>query len=311
MNKKNSIIILASLFFLFILCMLFIKKDSSHQTDKPFILCTTGIIGDTIQRIVGGTAHVHSLMGPWIYPHLYKAREGDVHRLANADIIFYNGLHLEGKMAHALEQMNRYTPSIALSDVLPVDSLLQTEVGGIYDPHIWHDVTLWIKIVEYATSCLCKRWPENSKLYATNSQKLCEELRTLDAYIRKQIATIDSKKRILITAHDAFSYFGKRYGMEVVGLQGVSTDAEISTSAIQELVDYLVEHQIHAIFVESSIPKRSIQAVHDAATARNWYIIIGDELYSDALGDADSGAHSYGAMIRSNVDAIVHALTTT
>lgn len=118
------------------------------------------------------------------------------------------------------------------------------------------------------------------------------------------------KKRILITAHDAFSYFGRRYGMEVVGLQGISTDAEISTSAIQELVDYLVEHRIHAIFVESSIPKRSIQAVHDAASARNWYIVIGDELYSDALGDAESGAAHYGAMIRSNVDAIVHALTT-
>lgn len=193
MTKKISSVV--ALFFGIILCIFLLnKKYSFHQENKPFILCTTGIIGGTVQRIVGDTAQVHALMGPGIDPHLYKAREGDVHRLANADMIFYNGLHLEGKMAHVLEQMNRYAPSIALSDTLPTTALLQTEVDGIYDPHIWHDVILWIKIVEYATTCLCKRWPEQAELYTQNSQTFCEELHALDAYARKQIATIDPKK---------------------------------------------------------------------------------------------------------------------
>lgn len=308
MNKK-TLLFTVVLILVIGLSALFFKKDSLQQQNKPFILCTTSIIGDTIQQIVGDTAQVYCLMGPGIDPHLYKAREGDLHRLANAAIIFYNGLHLEGKMAHVLHQMNHYTPSIALSDALSTTSLLQTEVDGIYDPHIWHDVILWVEIVKYATACLCKQWPEHADIYNQNAQVACNQLSDLDQYVRKQLSTIDASKRILVTAHDAFSYFGKRYGMEVVGLQGVSTDAEISTGAIQDLVAYLVDKQIHAIFIESSIPKRSIQAVHNAAAARNWYVTIGQELYSDALGDADSDAHTYYAMIRHNVDAIVQALT--
>jgi len=305
----KKIIIVISICLAVALLPFFLKKTSLTQSHtKPFILCTTSIIGDTVKQIVGDTAEIYTLMGPGIDPHLYKAREGDVHRLAHADIIFYNGLHLEGKMVHVLHQINSYTRSAAVADALKPEQLLSAGVGDTYDPHIWHDVICWIQVVEYITATLCSRMPEYSAKYEKNSRIFSAQLHELDKYIKSKIAAIPESQRILITAHDAFGYFGKRYGMQVVGLQGVSTDAEISTSDVQNLVDYLVANQVHAIFIESSIPKRSIQAVHNAAAARDWYVIIGEELYSDAIGDAESSANSYSTMIKHNIDAIVQAL---
>lgn len=312
MNPSPTKIIIVSLFFLLPPIVWLIFTNNSfirHHDRKPFILCTTSMIADTVKQIGGDKIDAHGLMGPGIDPHLYKAREGDVHRLAQADIIFYNGLHLEGKMANVLQQMKSYTKSIAIGDALSREELLSAGIDDLYDPHIWHDVTLWMKIVAHITTIMCEQKPENSNFYKKNSENFCEQLKELDIYIRKTLEAIPPEQRILITAHDAFSYFGKAYNVQVVGLQGISTDADISTRDIHDLVDYLIDHRMHAIFIESSIPARSIQAVYDAAAARNWSIIIGEELFSDALGDVQSGAHSYITMIKHNVDAISKALS--
>ena len=272
-NKKQ--ILFFGIFVAPILFLTLVRTNIDYeQHTKPYILCTTSIIGDTVQQLVGDTVEIHTLMGPGIDPHLYKAREGDVHRLARANIIFYNGLHLEGKMAHILHQMNSYTASIAVADALDAQDLLDAGIEGIHDPHIWHDVILWIKVVKHITSILCAKIPQHAQLYQNNAHALCTQLQELDHYIKNKIATIAENKRILVTAHDAFSYFGKRYGMSVVGLQGVSTDAEISAGDVQNLVDYLVEQQLHAIFIESSIPQRSIEAVqcrYSTQLVRNYW----------------------------------------
>lgn len=275
---------------------------------KLRIVCTTGMIADTVSCIAKEHASVHALMGPGVDPHLYKAREGDVHRLAQADLIFYNGLHLEGKMAHLLEQMNDYVHTAAVSKALSKEDLLDAGVEGLYDPHIWHDVVLWIKIARLVTQELIEVDPAHAQEYSINGQAYINDLEALDRWVRQQIATIPQEKRVLVTAHDAFSYFGASYGVEVVGLQGVSTDADVSTRDITTLVDFLIERSIHALFLESSIPARSIEAVHQAAQARGWGITLGSELLSDALGDADAGGNTYIDMIRSNVQAMVHSL---
>ena len=311
MKQPVSFIVLLSLMLTLMLSSIYyFHKDTApltHDPNKIRILCTTSMITDTVKQIGGDCVEVHGLMGPGVDPHLYKAREGDVHRLAQTHIIFYNGLHLEGKMATILESMQQYTPSIALGKALDPKELITFDTG-ICDPHIWHDVQLWIQVVRTVSATLAEHDPKHSNYYQQNTNNYIAQLTDLNTWIQHHIDTIPEHQRILITAHDAFSYFGKRYGMQVIGLQGISTDAEISTNDIQQLVDLLVEKQIKAIFVESSIPKRSLQAVQQAAAARGWPIILGDELYSDALGNDD--ASTYIGMIKHNVRAIVNGLSS-
>lgn len=272
------------------------------------IVATTSMLADAARNIVGDYITVHGLMGPGVDPHLYRARESDVHTLAAADMVIYNGLHLEGKMGQVLEGMQRFTHVCAVAHTLKKEQLRAAEFDGLYDPHIWFDVVLWIEVVRYIQQQIIALDAEHVDVYQKNGDEYIMQLQQLHAYVQQRVNTLPVNKRILITAHDAFGYFGARYGFEVVGLQGLSTDCDISTKDIQQLADFIVEKQISTIFVESSIPQRALVAVQNAVRARGWNVAIGPELYSDALGDEQSDASSYIAMVKYNIDAIVSSL---
>lgn len=307
----SYIIFLLVIFFALYCGLAFFSKktvNTVYQKKKLKVVCTISMITDAVKALGQDHISVTGLMGPGIDPHLYKAREGDVHKLAQADLIFFNGLHLEGKMGDVLNAMNKKIATKAVAEVIPTTLLIEGDFQETFDPHVWHDVSLWLFIVQEIQKVLIEHDPEHAKYYQTNAKNYIQRLQDLDNYIKEQIKRLKPEQRILVTAHDAFHYFGKAYGFTVVGLQGISTDAEISTNDIQRLADYIVEKKVHAIFVESSIPERNIQAVQKAVQARNWEVIIGPELFSDALGDERSDAGTYLGMIKHNIDAIVTTL---
>lgn len=280
-----------------------------RQPGRLYVVCTTGIVADMVATIGGDCVCVDALMGPGVDPHSYRARESDMHKLAQADIIFYHGLHLEGKMASVFAQMDcGNAHMVNVSDGIPKEFLRIDEGELVCDPHVWHEVRLWRYAADFVGKALVAKDAVNRKVYEENTRTYRAALDELDTYICTQVAMVPPKQRILITAHDAFSYFGQAYGFEVVGLQGISTDSEISTHDIRRVVDVIIGNDVPALFVESLIPQRTIQAVKDAVNARGKQVAIGDELYSDALGDAASGADTYIGMIKHNVDALVRAL---
>lgn len=280
-----------------------------EKEDTIAVLCTTGIIADAVAHIGGDKVRVQALMGPGVDPHLYRAREGDIHALIGADIVFYNGLHLEGKMGDLLEKMRNLATVVAVADCLPKEQLRESEFEGMYDPHIWHDVSLWRSVVKYIGLQLAQYAPLHTQYFMEKAQQYSDELTLLDDWIQQRIVSIPSEKRILVTAHDAFGYFGDAYGIEVVGLQGMSTDADISTADIQDLVHMLVDRNVPVIFIESSVPQRTVQAVQEACAYRGSSIQIGDELFSDSLSDHTGPAATYTALMKHNVHAIVKGLS--
>lgn len=302
------------IFFLSVACMasmlIFFSRHQKKDLHQGLsIVATTSMLADAVCNIVRDTdVQIYGLMGPGVDPHLYRARESDVHKLAAADLVVYNGLHLEGKMGQVLEGMQRFTAVVNASDALDKTLLRQADFEGLYDPHIWFDVSLWISVVGYIQEKIMALDPDCADIYKKNGDEYIVQLELLHAYVQQRVTEIDTKRRILITAHDAFGYFGQAYGFTVVGLQGLSTDSDISTRDIQKLADYIVENRIPTIFVESSIPERSIIAVQNAVKAQEWQVGIGAELYSDALGDEESGTASYSNMVKYNINAIVDAL---
>ncbi len=308
---NNNRIWLITCIISFVTISIFMRRDYASEASFSHtytIVTTTSMLADAVRTIVGDKVTVHCLMGCGIDPHLYRARENDVHKLAAADLVIYNGLHLEGKMGQVLEGMNRFTKVINASDAIDREKLRVADFENLYDPHIWFDVELWISVVESILEAIIVLDPVHAVMYQKNGDAYIAQLKKLHEYIQQRVNEVDLKKRILITAHDAFGYFGDAYGFEVVGLQGLSTDSDISTKDIQELADYIVQKQIPTIFVETSIPQRSLIAVQQSVAAQGWQVTMGDELYSDALGDAVSAADSYIGMIKHNVDTIVHAL---
>jgi manganese/zinc/iron transport system substrate-binding protein len=306
----KKIVALSVVVFLMSL-LLYMQRD--HNTQMPshkqlIIVATTSMLADAVHNIVGDQIMVHGLMGPGIDPHLYRAKESDVHKLAAADLVIYNGLHLEGKMGQVLHGMQRFTRVCAAADALQKEQLRCAEFDNLYDPHIWFDVLLWIEVVRYIQQSVIALDPEHADVYQKNGDEYIAQLEQLHKYVQQRVNELDVHHRILITAHDAFGYFGARYGFEVVGLQGLSTDCDISTKDIQQLADFIVEKKTPTIFVESSIPQRALVAVQNAVHARGWNVQLGAELYSDALGDERSGASSYVAMVKYNIDAITNSL---
>lgn len=288
--------------------MQFYTVPDRNITDKKIVIVTTTtMITDVVKEIVHDKAIVYGLMGPGVDPHLYRARESDVHKLGSADIIFYNGLHLEGKMAEVLEGMNHFTRTVAVTKNIDRADLRLVEFG-MYDPHVWFDVKLWSSVVQTICDELVCFDSDNAETYKQNNKIYQQRLFDLDNYIEKKIATVDREKRVLVTAHDAFGYFGDRYGCDVVGLQGLSTDAEIGTQDIRMLADFIVQKKVPVIFTESSISERSILALRNAVAARGWLVVTGPELYSDALGDFSTHAYDYCGMIRYTIDTIVDSL---
>lgn len=298
-----------------IICLItgyFWKKQRSAESPgshKSFcVVCTTGMIADVVKHIAPDHVQVIGLMGPGVDPHLYRVKESDLHHLAHADIIFYNGLHLEGKMVDVFEQIDS-AKVVAVGKAIDKKDLIESSFQGVYDPHIWHDVALWKSVACLIGNSLAQMDQEHASLYQENMQKYCKTLDDLIVFIQQQVERILPSQRILVTAHDAFQYFGRAYGFQVVGLQGISTDSDINTRDIQRLADYIEQHKIKAIFVESSIPQKNIQAVQRAVQARGWKVTIGPELFSDALGDESKQAHTYIGMIKHNVVSIVSALS--
>lgn len=287
-----------------------IACQDSPRTHGKKVLATTNIIGDVCRVLTANTdsIEVASLMGPGVDPHLYKASQGDVAALGQADLIVYNGLHLEGKMTDIFKKL-QHKPRVALADSLPKESLINTsEYAGNYDPHVWFDPLLWELCVNELAESLKALSPRQASVVEANRQAYLEALHQVHQDNLKSIANIPPKNRVLITAHDAFKYYGARYGIEVRGLQGISTTAEYGIQDVSELVLFIVEHEIPAIFVESSVPKRSIEAVIQGAKARQFNLRLGGELYSDALGGKGSGADTYLKMLRKNTITISSSL---
>ena len=276
---------------------------------KVRTVATTGMIADIVSNVGGDRVEVEALMGPGVDPHLYKASEGDVLRLGRADVIFYNGLHLEAKMAEVIEKMSDRTRVVAVTDGIDRDSLLRPAAfEGQYDPHVWFDVGMWMQATEAVRDALITLDPGSADLYRANADRYLGELEALQAYVRERAATVPPEQRVVITAHDAFNYFGRAYGFDVRGLQGVSTASEAGAADVRELAAFMAERKIRAIFIESSVPVRNVEAVQAAVRARGWEVAIGGQLYSDAMGTAGTPDGTYQGMVRHNIDTIVDAL---
>jgi manganese/zinc/iron transport system substrate-binding protein len=268
------------------------------------------MIADIAQVVAGEHVKVRGLMGPGVDPHLYKASAGDVELLSGADLIFYNGLHLEGKMSEIFEQMKkRGIDTVAVTDGID-RSLLETppQFQGNHDPHVWFDVTMWMTAVGTVRDTLISKDPGNADYYRSNTEAYLKELSALNEYVKSKAALLPEDKRVLITAHDAFNYFGRQYGFEVRGLQGISTVSEAGTQDVQNLAAFIVEREIPAIFVESSVPPKFIEAVQAAVESRGFDVKVGGSLYSDAMGNPGTPDGTYIGMIRHNIDTIVGAL---
>ena len=285
-------------------------KSEKQESGKLKVATTTTMITDLIHHIAKDSIELEGLMGSGVDPHLYKASEGDVNKLGGADLIFYNGLHLEGKLVEVFEKMEDYgIHTVALSDALDPSTFISSEAfQGNYDPHIWFDIDNWIAIGEYAMETLSEADPKNAAYYKGNWTTYRTQLTELKSQIRAKIDELEPSQRILVTAHDAFNYFGKAYGFEVVGLQGLSTATEAGVKDVQNISNFIIEKKVKAIFVESSVPKRTIEALQAAVESKGNEVAIGGTLYSDALGDAGSKEGEYIGMFLHNVNTMVDAL---
>ena len=283
--------------------------DDPSATTRLNVVATTGQINDAVLNIAGEAVNLTGLLGPGVDPHLYVPTESDVGTFGNADIIFYNGLHLEAQMVRVLEQMEkRGTTVLAVGETLPEDRLLDW-AGGTYDPHVWNDPSLWAIGVEAIRETLIEADPANADLYRQNAAAFLAEIAETDTFVEEQIARIPVDKRLMITAHDAFGYFAQAYGLEVAGLQGISTESEAGTADVQNLATMIVERQVPAIFVETSVSPRNIEAVQEAVRAQGFAVEIGGSLFSDALGDPGTPAGTYTGMLRHNAQTLADALS--
>ncbi|WP_406685441.1 zinc ABC transporter substrate-binding protein [Seonamhaeicola sp. MEBiC1930] len=294
--------------FLIALSLFFNCKNEKKDTSKLNVVTTTTMITDLAQHIGGNHINLKGLMGSGVDPHLYKASEGDVTKLVNADVIFYNGLHLEGKLVEVFEKMKN-KKTVAISDVLDKNTLIGSDYfASNYDPHIWFDIDYWKKVTEYVVKTLSQEVPEKKELFITNGKIYLDKLETLKQTVETSIETLPKEQRILVTAHDAFNYFGKSFDFQVVGLQGLSTATEAGVQDVQNLAKFIIENKVNAIFVESSVPKRTIEALQAAVKSKDHEVTIGGTLYSDALGDEGTDEGTYIGMYEYNVNTIVNAL---
>jgi len=285
------------------------REASPAEDARPHVVTTIGMITDITQRIGGERIRVTGLMGPGVDPHLYKASAGDVRTFGSADLILYGGLHLEAAMAELLSEMDGRIRTRAVTDDIDRDLLLTPpEFQGQHDPHVWFDVALWITAARTVTDALVELDPDGAGDYRQRSDALLAELTELEAWVHARVSELPEARRVLITAHDAFNYFGRAYGFRVEGLQGLSTVAEAGTGDVQRVVSLILELGVPAIFVESSIPRRTVEAVQAAVRARGQDVEIGGLLFSDAMGDPGTDEGTYAGMVRHNVNTIVTAL---
>jgi manganese/zinc/iron transport system substrate-binding protein len=284
-----------------------VEVRSTYRGEGPIdAVCTTGMVADLARNIGGERVRVTALMGEGVDPHLYKASPGDVARLDGAALILFSGLHLEGKMGELFARLARRKPAFALAEHLPPAEVLQVE--GAYDPHVWFDVSLWRKVSDTVRDVLVAYDPPHAEGYRSRHKAYAAKLDELHAWAKRELETVPTKQRVMVTAHDAFRYFGRAYGVEVRGIQGVSTESEAGLRDVNALVDFLKERKIKAVFVESSVSERNVTAILEGCAARGHAVKIGGELFSDAMGKDGTPEGTYEGMVRHNVRTIVEAL---
>lgn len=286
------------------------NKTEKKAGEKLTVVTTTTMITDLVQQIGGDLVEVNGLMGAGVDPHLYKASEGDVNKLYNADIVIYNGLHLEGKLVEVFEKMERTGKTqVALAEGLDKSGLIGSDYfASNYDPHVWFNISYFKEFAQQVAATLATADPENKEQYLQNQTQYLEKLSQLEASVKAKIETLPKEKRILVTAHDAFNYFGKAYEFNVVGLQGLSTATEAGVQDVQRISQFIIDNKVKAIFVESSVPRRTIEALQQAVLSKGNEVNIGGSLYSDALGNPGTDEGTYIGMFIYNVNTIVDAL---
>ncbi len=301
--KKYAILFM--MIFTLLACNQIVKDDG-----KFHIVTTTSMITDLVKNIGGDKVVVEGLMGAGVDPHLYKASEGDVTKFANADMILYNGLHLEGKLVDVFERMQRQKiKAVAVSDALAKDQLLSSTLfESNYDPHIWFDVNNWMKITVFVAEQLSIAMPEHKDEFKANAEKYLVELEALKAQLEAEIETLPQDQRRLVTAHDAFNYFGRAFNFDVVGLQGLSTATEAGVQDVQKTAGYITKHKVKAVFIESSVPRRTVEALQASVNSKDHQVKIGGTLFSDALGNPGTPEGTYIGMFKANVHTIVTSL---
>lgn len=296
--------------------------DEHFHADRPIepfagqypirVVCTTGPVTDMLREIGGEHVEVTGMMGPGVDPHLYRAVPSDIERLQSADVIFYNGLHLEGRMADLFEKLARRKPTFAVTHALVEagDPRLRKppEFEGYYDPHVWHAPLIWSDCAQYVTSVLSQLDPAHREDYERRGDSYQRQLIELDQYCRDQLAQIPRPQRALVTAHDAFGYFCIAYDMESMPLGGISTEDQVAIGRMDDVVRFLVDRKIKAVFVESAVAPRIVEALVEPCRKAGHEVQIGGELYADALGPPALGTDTYVGMLRANVDTIVQAL---
>ena len=288
------------------------RSDTDGSAEPYKIVCTVGMITDIVVNLVGDYAEVEGIIGEGIDPHLYKPTRGDVIKLSQADVVFYNGLLLEGKMTDILvgiASKGKLVKAVTEAILVETDYLLEKDDGSAYtDPHVWMDVSGWLRAIPVVAETLAVYDPENAEAYHSKAAFYAEQLEALDAYAKEAMSTIPESQRVLVTAHDAFQYLGRAYGIEVRGIQGISTESEAGVRDLEDLVDFIVKRQIPAVFVESSVADKNVRALVEGARARGHAVIIGGSLFSDAMGQAGTYEGTYIGMIDRNVTTITNAL---
>lgn len=276
------------------------------------VTCTVGMVADIVRQVAGDKADVENIIGEGVDPHLYSATRSDLGKLRRADIIIYSGLMLEGKMTDSLIKIGRKRPVYAVTERLDEKNLLSPkEFKGHHDPHVWMSAAIWKECTETVAVVLGEFDPANREYYRSNYLRYAKELEALHAYAVKAMATIPERSRVLVTAHDAFNYFGRAYGIEVRGIQGISTESEAGIKDINRLVDMIVKRDIKAVFVETSVSEKNVRALVEGAADKGKTVKIGGYLFSDAMGKPGTYEGTYIGMIDHNVTTVVRALGGT
>lgn len=315
MRRTTHFLVSKTKSFLFVFVLAFsvlrvgpVQGDTFRGSYPIKVGTTVGMVADIVREVAGDRADVTNIIGSGIDPHVYNPTRGDVAVLLKSDMIFYSGLLLEGQMADVLVKVSRRRPVYAVTELLQSDYLIQDTRTNHDDPHVWMDVRGWMKAVDVVVDALAAFDPPGADTYRQNGERYREQLRKLDAYARTAIASIPENQRILVTAHDAFNYMSRAYGIEVVGIQGLSTESEAGLKDINRIVDMLVDRQIPAVFVESSVSDKNVRALVEGAASRGHRVRIGGELFSDAMGPPGTYEGTYIGMIDHNVTVIVKAL---
>jgi manganese/zinc/iron transport system substrate-binding protein len=286
---------------------------AAHAFGGLNIVTTTGMVADITRQVVGEHGDVVALMGEGVDPHLYKPTASDARKIMNSDMIFYSGLLLEGRMTDTFLKAARMGKTVfPVTELIEETYLLEPpEFEGHWDPHVWMDVSAWSRAVEAVATALCEQDQEHCDDYKANAKQYNEQLEKLHSYAVSSIASIPKEQRVLITAHDAFNYFGRAYGIEVVGIQGLSTESEAGIEDVNRLVNMIVEKGITAVFVETSVSDRNVKALIEGAKSKGHEVTIGGRLFSDAMGKTDTYEGTYIGMIDHNITTITKALGGT